>query len=202
MARRKKRSFNAPGVVQTLPEAKERDLTDLEWMAINHYFSPEVNYSRREAVRRAGGSPGSASAMFKRPEVIAEVDRRRAELARKFDIGAADVVKEMAKLAFFNVGDYLNEDGSLDVDGMDRDNLAALTGLDIDETIGDDGQVTRRKYRLKANKLEALEKLMKNLGLLNTQVDVNVKTDLAQQIIEARHRIRAEEATLVEEETE
>ena len=196
----KKRSFNRPGMKATLPEALDAGLTDREWMLINHYLSPEVNYNKKEAALRAGYASGaSVYAIFKRPEVQAELARRRAELARGFDIGTNDVVKEMAKLAFFNVGDYLNDDGTIDVDSLDRDNLAALTGFEINEKMGKDGGVEHRTYKLKANKLEALEKLMKHLGLLNTTVDVNVTTDLAQQIIEARNRIRSEEAKQVEE---
>ena len=200
--RRKRR--NRKGAPRNSPvqtSVEQAGLTPREWLAIGHYFAPEVNYNKAEACRRAGYAfPSSqANRVFGRPPVVAEINRRRAELAVKFDIGPADVLRELTKLAFFNLGDYGEIDATtgeflIDLSEVTRDQMAALGSYEIETYTKGSGEEARevKRVRIKPpDKLGALDKLARHLGLFNDKMNVNVNGDLAAAILAAKNRVKA-----------
>ena len=79
-----------------------------------------------------------------------------------------------------------------DFSRVSREQMAALVGIEVDEatTVGQDGQTkTMRRYRLKADKMTALDKLARNLGLLTDNLNMTVSGDMADQILKAKQRL-------------
>lgn len=110
------------------------------------------------------------------PEVQAHIDLLIAEQSQRTGIDADSVLKEIAKIAFANMGDFMKFDeagnlSGLSVDGLSDDQLAAITDFSTDVVIefpdGKDGDaVYVRKTRLKlGNKGTALRDLGNHLGL-------------------------------------
>lgn len=185
-ARRKPKPRNSP--VQTSVE--QAGLTPREWAAVNWYFHPEVNYNKVEACRRAKyAHPRSqAHRIFGRPAVVAEIERRRAEMAVEMDLGPADVLNEFRKMAFFNIADYGEVDPEtgefvFNLNDLSREQLAAITGIKYDK---------QGRMVVETSKLEALEKLARNLGLFNDKLHLDASDDLAQAILKAKERVGKE----------
>ena len=191
-----KRVYHRAGRTKTY--AGKAGLTDLEWEAVNHYFTSDVNFSRTEACRRAGYShPGpQSSRVFGRPAVVAEIERRRAKLAEDFKIGPAEILNEFRKVAFYNLSDYgeVDKDGYFEVNLSDvtREQMAAIGEFVIETYHEGRGPEAREVKKIKfkpLDKLAALEKLARHLGLFNDKLALSVEGGLGAQIIEAKKRV-------------
>jgi hypothetical protein len=119
------------------------------------------------------------------------IDRREAEIQARLKIGAEQVLEELSKVAFFSLGDVvvIQDDGtaSLDLTEADAAHLAALSEIQIEERIikgrGGEPDTIARTIKIKAHsKLEALEKLGKNLKLYTEKVEVSGGLDIASQL--------------------
>jgi phage terminase small subunit len=127
------------------------------------------------------------------------IDRREAALQARLKVGPEQVLEELRKVAFFNLADVLviQDDGTarLDLSEADAAHLAALGEIQIEErTIkGRDGEpdTTARTIKVKAlSKLDALEKLGKNLKLFTEKVEMSGGLDIASNLSAARRRAR------------
>ena len=129
-----------------------------------------VDLNATRAAIAAGYSKTSAAQagweVLRNPKVAVEVSRRQARLAERLSVSSENVISELAKIAFANVGDFyrINDEGqlSLDTDALaDPTRTAALSQLDIiDRANGD------RHIRLKlADKRAALADLDRHLNL-------------------------------------
>ena len=194
-----KRVYTRNGRTKTF--AGKAGLTDLEWEAVNHYFSSDVNFNRSEACRRAGykHSAAQSSRVFGRPAVVAEVERRRAKLAEDFKIGPAEILNEFRKIAFFNMLDYGEIDSKgyfqINLSEVSREQMAAIGEFTIEtynEGRGDDVREVKKIKFKPMDKLSALEKLARHLGLFDDKLSLTVEGDLGQQILAAKKRIRKE----------
>src|SRR5260370_29273843 len=83
------------------------------------------------------GAEVTACRLLRRPvvkKIIAKLMKKRAQ---KLDLTAERVLKELAKLAFANMTDYMviGPDGSarVDLSGVDRDKGAAIQGVSLDD---------------------------------------------------------------------
>ena len=192
-----KRVYHRSGRTKTF--AGKAGLTDLEWESVNHYFTSDVNFNRSEACRRAGYKhPGTQSSrMFGRPAVVAEIERRRAKLAEDFKIGPAEILNEFRKVAFFNMLDYgkIDSEGyfQIDLNDVTREQMAAIGEFTIEtynEGRGEDAREVKKIKFKPLDKLSALEKLARHLGLFDDKLSVSIEGDLGQQIIAAKKRVR------------
>ena len=192
-----KRVYHRNGRTKTF--AAKAGLTALEWETVKHYFSSDVNFSQTEACRRAGYSQPStqASRVFGRPAVVAEIERRRAKLAEDFKIGPAEILNEFRKIAFHNIADYgeVDDKGYFKVDlrNVTREQMASIGDFVIETRMEGRGPKAKevRTLKFKAlDKLGALEKLARHLGLFDDKLSLSVEGDLGQQIIAAKERVR------------
>lgn len=132
-----------------------------------------VDLNATAAAKRAGYNEKTAYSMGQRLLKNVEVQKRvqEANIARqeRTEITQDMVLRETAKLAFFDVRKMFDSGGKpLDISELDDASAAALVGLDVQdvyETIGDKkvfvGYI--KKYKM-ADKLKALELLGKHLG--------------------------------------
>jgi phage terminase small subunit len=139
------------------------------------------------------------------------VERLEADLQARLKIEAEQVLDELRKVAIFNLADVLviQDDATarLDLTEADAAHLAALSEVQIEErTIkGKDGAPDEvlRSIKIKAHsKLDALEKLGKNLRLFTDKLEVSGGLDIASQLSTARRRARAAAGTVGADENE
>lgn len=138
------------------------DLTDQQKRFVAAYLAKPV---QAEAAITAGYSAKTAYAMgcklMKNPRIAAAIEAGQAKLSKKFEITADNVLQELAAIGFANIGDYLNATGRIDIKGLDRAKMAAVSELTVDILPGD---IVRTRIKLH-DKRAALVDLAKHLGL-------------------------------------
>lgn len=129
-----------------------------------------VDLNATAAARRAGYSVKTADRIG--PELLGKtcvseaIQRAIQNRERRTEITQDMVLRETAKLAFFDIRKMFDKDGKpLDISKLDADTAAALVGLDVQDIADNDGDYVGfvKKYKM-ADKLKALELLGKHLG--------------------------------------
>jgi phage terminase small subunit len=108
------------------------------------------------------------------------------ELGRRSDITQERVLREVARLTFYDVRKLADEnDQPIPLSKLDDDIAAAIVGVKVTTVLGTDDapSVTRYEYKL-ADKNSAAEKLMKYLGLYEKDNSQRSKslTELLQEV--------------------
>ncbi len=129
-----------------------------------------VDLNAKQAAIRAGYSPRSAETngnrMLRNAQVAAAVRVAKAERERRTEITSDRVLRELARVAFFDPRKLFGADGQpLPIAELDDDAAAVVAGLEVSVAHNDDGTVTRVAKIKLADKLAALEKLGRHLGL-------------------------------------
>ncbi len=123
-----------------------------------------------QAAIRAGYSAKTAGSIgeenLKKPEIRTAIDTGLAKLAGKVEISAERVLKERARLAFFDPRKLFDGEGRpIPIHLLDDDTAAVINGVDVLQVGGeDDGIAVVKKYRL-AGKDASLAALEKHFGL-------------------------------------
>ena len=150
-----------------------KGLSDRERMFVREYL---VDLNATQAGIRAGYAPkrigSNMCRVLQRPRVLAAVEAAMAERERDLQIDAAEVLREIARLGFANLLDYVrpNEDGTveLDLSGLTRDRAAAIAEITVAEGAETTGRVARGGKRVKlklGDKPRSLHMLGQHLGL-------------------------------------
>jgi phage terminase small subunit len=114
-----------------------------------------IDLNGTQAAIRAGYSArtaeAAASRLLRNVKVGAEIRRVMDERAKRLEISADNVLRELAKLAFSNIDDFLviHEDGTahFDLSKADRDQRAAITRYVVDEFTEGTGEEARKVRR-------------------------------------------------------
>jgi phage terminase small subunit len=155
---------------------RRRDSTELsprERMFVREYL---VDLNASQAGIRAGYAPKQVGSniyrVLRRPRVAAAIATAMAARERDLRIDAAEVLREIARLGFANLLDYIrpNADGTADIDLslLTRDQAAAIAELTVAEGAATTGRVGRggKRVHLKlADKTRNLKLLGRHLGL-------------------------------------
>lgn len=145
------------------------------------------DFNAVQAAVRAGYSETTAHSnshvMIEEPEIKELVAKHISKIAKRNDISAERVLKELARIAFANIREVAKWNGNKimvkNSDELTEDEVACIS--EIKET-KDGVQV---KFHDKA---AALDKLGKYLKLFNDTVDVNLTINLADKVAQARAR--------------
>lgn len=153
------------------------NLNQREWAFVESYF--ESGAKRASAVA-AGYSERTAHAqatrLLKKVKIQAALDAKRAEAERSTTVSRERVLEELARCAFANMDDFMRAgpdgDPYLDFSTLKRAQKAALVEVTVDdytEGRGEDARDVRRiKFKL-ANKLSALDQIVKMQGYGETE---------------------------------
>lgn len=149
------------------------------------YRAYQLHHNGTKAAIESGYSPASAAVtacrMLKHPKIRALIDQDEqeakaeyeqeiAQASTDYDITPGRILREWARIAFFDSRKLYERDGSLKpLHELDDDTAAALTGLDVQELwggAGEDRQVigVLKKWRA-ASKEKALDALSKHKNL-------------------------------------
>ena len=112
---------------------------------------------------------------LKDPKIKAEIERLRAERRKKFEVNEERIIRELAKLAFSSLGEFINvqEDGTptLDCSDIGEEEFAALAKFEQESyyepgaTEDDPARQVKKTKIQQHNKLGALSELAKILGI-------------------------------------
>ena len=149
-----------------------------------------VDLNATQALIRAGYSPKAAnvcaSQLLAKPNIAAAVAVKQAERARRVEISGDAVLRELAKLGFANMLDYVTIAGdgtaSMDLSSITREQGAAIVELTTEDSYDRDGNLTRRNKIKLADKRAALVDMGRHLGLFregggNIAMVINIMAD-------------------------
>jgi len=158
---------------RALAEKKRVELNAQQRLFVREYL---IDFNGTRAAIAAGYSaksaPVTASKLLKLPKIQKAIREVQSKIEEKAEVTAAQVIKELCKLGFANMADYMKvgPDGYpyLDFSSLTRDQAAALTEVTVDDYVdgrGEDArQVKRVKFKL-ADKRAALVDLGRHLGI-------------------------------------
>jgi len=167
-------------------------LTNRQKRFIEEYL---IDLNGTQAAIRAGYSPNGAEVtaceLLKNPKVRYEVARAMAERSRRTGITQDRVLRELAKVAFFNAADVVDlETGNVKKD-IDREDSAVIAGIKVKTIPTENGKIIEREVKL-YDKLRALELLGKHLGMLDDRVKVDMNVDLTEVLKKAWEHAKKE----------
>jgi len=148
------------------------ELNDQEQRFVDEYL---VGFNATQAAIRAGYSPKSAAAQASRlltkVKIASAIAAKRSEIGARLELNAENLMRELARVVFFDPAKLFNEKGHLlDPSMLDPDTRAALGTI----------KQTDEGWDYKAHpKVPAIELAMRYLGMLKQseglgQVDLTV----------------------------
>ena len=166
----------------------------LELSAQQYLFIEEMlsdPSSQKAAAVRAGYSEANAahqaSKLMADPRIKEIILERQRERAHRLGINEDRILKELRDIAFSNLKDIMevNEEGdtTVNLNNVTRDNAAALGEISITTKNGKT-KVRTAKARLH-DKLAALEKLGKHLGMFKDKIEHSGTLTLEQLVIQS-----------------
>jgi phage terminase small subunit len=171
---------------------KPQKLTPKQSLFVREYL---IDLNATQAAIRAGYSPKTAqeqsSRLLSNVMVQQGIQQGMDARAKRNDITSDRVLKEIARLAFFDPRKLLNADGTpKSIHELDDDTAAAVAGIDIVTRGNEDlGYADIMKVKL-ADKSKNLELLGRHLKLFTDKIEVDVSDSLADRIKEARERAK------------
>ena len=155
-----------------------------------------IDLNATAAAKRAGYSERTAekigSENIRKPEISAAIAAAQQNRAERTGITADRVLKELSRIAFFDIRKMYREDGTMKLPTeLDDDTAAALVGIDVQETVIPGGEgapvITTRKAKV-IERTGALTLAMRHLGMLKDRIEVEDVTDRAEQMRRRREQ--------------
>lgn len=129
-----------------------------------------IDLNGSAAAIRAGYSTKTArqiaSEYLTKPNILKYIQELKDKRSERTEITADMVIKELAKVGFSNIQDYIEDGNSIqDISKVEQPKAAAVAAIETSESTSKDGTVTvNTKFKL-YNKVDALEKIGKHLGI-------------------------------------
>lgn len=112
-----------------------------------------------------------ASTLAADARVRQRVAELRAAAVKRTEVTQDMVIKELARIAFFDIRKIFNQDGTLKkVHELDDDSAAAIASIELVD-IGEDGQLVLSKKFKTEGKIKALNLLGVNMGMFVHKVE-------------------------------
>lgn len=161
-----------------------KGLTRKQQLFVAEYL---VDLNATRAYVAAGYSPKGAEAgaarLLANVKVAAEIGKKTGKRLEKLEISADRVLQEIAKLAFYDPGDFFEDDGSLKrIQDLNANTRMALAGIEVTELFEGkdvpDGAQQKTVYGLLkkiklADKGVNLERLGKHLKLFTDKSEIS-----------------------------
>ena len=169
--------------------AKKGELTFKQQKFVREYC---IDTNASKAARRAGYSPKTAfrsgQENMQKPAIKAKIAASLDNTFQKLEITQERILQEEAHIAYVDIRTLVNaNDGTpLPLQELPERVARALSGLEIQEYVNRDGEVTDRKYKYKFfDKGAALFRLEKTQGLIidKIQIDLTATLELVARII-------------------
>lgn len=140
-------------------------LTDKQQKFCDEYL---VDLNATQAAIRAGYSEKTAHSIGNenliKPEIQNYIKEKQIALSESTKITTEMVCKELAKIGFSNIQDYIKKGFTIEnIQSLKREHAAAISSIETETIHFDGGSNTKVKFKLH-DKLSALEKLAKHIG--------------------------------------
>lgn len=153
-----------------MPAKPKQRLTPKQKRFVDEYLQDR---NATAAAGRAGYNPDWGRHLYAKPHIREEIDRRTERIAEQADVAAADVIRELGRIAFSDIRKLYDEHGNLKpVNELDDDTAATLAGIEVEE------QGVRKVKRY--DKPKALELLGKYLGLFSDNPPMQPGTEVTE----------------------
>jgi len=140
-------------------------LTPRQQRFVDEYL---IDLNATQAAIRAGYSVQTATVIgaenLTKPNIKTIIDKALADRARRTGVTADRVINELAKIGFVDIADVVDFDSGTARSEAQRNDTAAIQRVKVRQIPTADGNIVEREVVL-FNKLDALEKLMRHLGL-------------------------------------
>ena len=164
---------------------QEKTLTQQQRLFIDYYVAgpDDVRGNMAASYRKAypkvqciGARP---TRLLQEPQAAQYLEERRRAMTERTDIDAARVMKELAKIGFSDIRSLFDEYGRLrPIHDLSPEVAATIASVDV--IVKDkEGEAHCQIHKIKLwNKLDALDKIGKQLGMFREQRDVHVKGEI------------------------
>lgn len=135
-----------------------------------------IDLNATQAAIRAGYSVDTAAVIgcenLMKPNIQQEIAKAMAERSKRTGVNQDRIVLELARLAFVNMTDVVDDKGKIK-DTATEDDLSCIESIKYKHSDSETGYSVEREVKI-GSKLKALELLGKHLGMWNDKFDVNV----------------------------
>lgn len=135
-----------------------------------------IDLNATQAAIRAGYSVKTAneqaSRMLANVSIQQAIAKEMAERSKRTGVNQDRVVQELARIAFVNMTDVVDDKGKIKKSSSE-DDRSCIESIKYKKSSTDTGSTVEREVKI-GSKLKALELLGKHLGMWNDKVDVNV----------------------------
>lgn len=146
-----------------------------------------IDFNQTQSAIKAGYSAKTAYSIgnenLKKPDIQAYIKELLSKREERTQITADMVVKEWAKVAFFDIRKIFHKEGGLlnphDLDDETATVISSIKARDV--KVGDDIE-TIKEYRLN-DKMKALDMLAKHLGMFEKEKEDNNDTNVNLEIV-------------------
>lgn len=158
--------------------------------------------SKQAAIRCGYSEKGAKNAGYRllHSTAVAELIKKlRTERLEKLGVTSDRVLREWALIAFSNLQDIVYEDengnSQVNLKNLPRHVASALAEINIETS---NGKTTVKKTKIRLHdKMNALDKLSKHLGIAKEQVDHNVNLSL-EDLVTASYNIKDKKPEVIE----
>jgi phage terminase small subunit len=156
-------------------------LTPKQALFVKEY---QLDRNGKQAAIRAGYSPKSAeqqaSRLLSNAKVSAAIDAAKKAREDKVEVKAERVLRELIPMALYDPADFTEVRCPADIENLPEHVRRAIIGWSWD---------TSGNFTLKFGKQKAVDQLMRQLGMFNDRLNLNVTDGLAERLRRAKERM-------------
>lgn len=161
----------------------DKPLTPKQERFVEEYL---VDLNATQAAKLAGYSEKTAHRIgaenLQKPAIAKAIAEARHKLSERTEITQERILQEYAKIGFSNITSYVRQQEGerpfVDLDDLTEEQSAAISEVTIKSQMMGDTPIAIEEIKFKLwDKLNALEKMGKHLGMFPTRVDHRVSDD-------------------------
>lgn len=138
----------------------------------------KIDLNATQAAIRAGYCKNTAYSMghqlLKKLEIAEAIEHELELCCERTRVTKDKVIRELARIGFANVGSILDDANGGLLEGLSKDDLAAISSVKTKTIKGDDDELIIEREIKFHDKGKALEQLGRHLGMFNDKLDLTI----------------------------